>query len=133
MGLRPNGFAIVVRTWASGAVGKGTFTDSTLPIAPNPKMREVSTRELASSGGVYEQGDLLVGPFTPAYDGPPPGGYTPAQLDPPLSPADRGVEVIYVVIGPDAGQYRRITATRDRAMRYMLVLRRVNVARPAAP
>ncbi len=114
-----------MRTWATGKAGDGAYSDSAITISPNPKMREVSTHDIAGSGGRYEQGDLAVGPFTPAFTGPPAGGYTPDQLQPPVPPGSRGVEVIYTVTGPDAGQYTSVTSSRDRPMRYSLVLRRL--------
>jgi hypothetical protein len=126
-GLRPNSVSVVTRTWASGRVGKGTFDDGVpLVLTPTPMVREVSTREVASSGGRFETGDLRVGPITPAYPGPPPGGYTTAQVAPEVTPDQKGVEVIYLVTGSDAGEYSRISLNSDFALHYTLTLRRSN-------
>ncbi len=135
LGLRPNAVTIEIRTWDGGKVGRGAATVSTpgdpfgtvgLTILPTPKVREVSTHEVASSGGVYEQGDLVVGPITPAYPGPPAGGYTVEQIAPEIAPDQAGIEVVYLITGPDAGEYRRITANTDRALHFTLMLRRTN-------
>jgi hypothetical protein len=124
-GIRPNSVSIVTRTWSGERVGSGTSTDSTpLVISPVPKVREVSTREVSTSGGRYEMGDLRVGPITPYYAGPPAGGYTTAQLAPAVAPDQRGIEVLYFVTGPNAGEYRRIDLHNDFALHYTLVLRR---------
>lgn len=125
--IRPNSISVVVRTWSSGKIGSGTPTDSTpLVLTPVPKVREVSTREVASSGGRFEMGDLRVGPITPSYTGPPAGGYTTAQVAPEVAPDLDGVEVLYLVTGPDAGEYRRISINTDFALHYTLTLRRSN-------
>lgn len=126
LGLRQHGLTIRVRTWANGRIGDPfpgvadtDYTDEDLEIAPNPKVRAVTGQEIASSGGLYATGDLLVGPFTPAYSG---GGYTMEQLAP--EPAAQGVEVIYALTGPEAGEYVRVDRNGERPMRYELVLRR---------
>lgn len=127
MGLRPNAVSVITRTWASGRVGNGTFDDGVpLVLSPTPKVREMSTREIASSGGRYEMGDLVVGPITPSYTGPPAGGYSVDQVAPKVSPDQTGVEVIYLVTGSDAGEYSRISLNSDFALHYTLTIRRSN-------
>lgn len=126
LGLRQNAVDVVVRTWTSGRVGTpatqspGTdYTDATVHLAPNPKVRRVTQREVASSGGRYEDADLVVGPMTPAFLG---GGNTTDQLDPLVR--DRGVELIFVLTGPNAGEHSLVDFRRDRPMRYEAVVRR---------
>jgi hypothetical protein len=138
-GLRESAVSVVTRTWSSGRIGypdstATSYTDTTpLPIVHtggfNPKIREMSTREISASGGLYELGDLIVGPITPRYPDAPAaqvGGYTEAQVAPRVAADAPGVEVIYLVTGPEAGRYRRVTVTVDHALHYTLVLRRSN-------
>lgn len=111
---------IRTRTNSGGRVGaEGVKTDSDLVITPRPKVREVSQREIAGSGGRYVAGDVKVGPITPAHSG---GGYTEAQLAP--TAGTNGVQVIYVLAGGVAGEYLRVDLQTDRALSYFLVLRR---------
>ncbi len=126
LGLRQNAVAIVLRTWASGEIETpstqtaGTdYTDVTIRLVPNPKVRRVTQREIASSGGRYETADIVIGPMTPAFAG---GGNTVAQLDPLVLAA--GVELIFVLTGPNAGEHVVIDVRRDRPMRYEVVVRR---------
>jgi hypothetical protein len=125
-GLRQNAVDVIVRTWASGEIGVPEtqiagvdYVDQKIRLVPNPKVRRLTQREIASSGGRYEDADLIVGPMTPAFAG---GGNSTAQLDPlELQP---GVELIYVLSGPNAGEHAAIDVRRDRPMRYEVVVRR---------
>lgn len=130
--VRPNATRVVVRTWASGKVESpwpaNPDTDyvdnpSTL-LTPTPKVRRVTSGEIASSGGLYEQGDLIVGPITPAYPGPPSGGYTTEQLDPVVT-ARKGVQVLWILVGPNGGTYRKVDLRRDPSFRYEAIIRRL--------
>jgi hypothetical protein len=111
---------IRTRTWAGGRVNaEGGYSDSNILITPRPKVREVAQREITGAGGRYEAGDVKVGPITPTYSG---GGYTIAQLAPTAS--SNGVEILYVLAGAIAGDYKRIDLQTDRALSYFLILRR---------
>ena len=123
LGFRTNSLTVVLRTWPSGQPGVGAPTDAPTEITPKPKIRQISLREVSSSGGQYEAGDLLVTKITP-YDATTyPSGYTPEVLVPPIAATDRGIERLYVVEGPLAGTYRLVEFRRDRALGYSLVLR----------
>lgn len=126
LGLRQNAVDVIVRTWTSGRVGSpasqspGTdYVDVKVHLTPNPKVRRVTQREISSSGGEYEDADLIVGPMTPAFVG---GGNSLAQIDPDVR--QRGVEVIFILSGPNAGEHSLIDVRRDRPMRYECVVRR---------
>lgn len=131
LGLRTNMVTRRLRTWASGEIGRPMpatvnvdYTDEDITLDPSPKVRRVSAQEVASSGGRYEDTDLVVGPITPAYSGPSgSGGYTTDQLDPVIT-AD-GVELIYVLGGPNAGEHFLREIKRDRSLRYELVVSRL--------
>lgn len=111
---------IRTRTNAGGRIGVDAVkTDVDVVIRPRPKVREVNQREIAGSGGLYQAGDVKVGPITPAHSG---GGYTAAQLAPVTS--TNGVEIIYVLSGGVTGEYKRVDLTTDRAFSYWLLLRR---------
>jgi hypothetical protein len=112
------------RLWAGGAAGTpGGYTDTDLALPQHYKIRTVTAREVAGSGGVLLEGDIKVGPITPS-DGA--GvGYTPAQLR--ARATSPGEEIIYVVTGALAGDYTCVDANFSRAFGYMLTLR--NMAR----
>lgn len=115
-----NKLEIIRRVWAGGKPGSdGGKSDTTLELVERYKVRQLSTREIAGSGGVFETGDLRIGPITPSNGA---GvGYTVAQLAP-----DGGgnVEVIYKLSGPHAGEYRRIALETVSDVSWFLVLRR---------
>ncbi|WP_438029007.1 hypothetical protein [Sorangium sp. So ce233] len=125
-----NSLTVVTRTWWSGRVGDGDYEDAGLTLSPNPDVREVSSREIASSGGLYKPKDLRVGHITPYHAGPPAGGYTPEQLAPTFAavrPRGEPVrEVFYRVEGPLAGEYERVEGRFGEPFEYVLVLRRLN-------
>lgn len=120
LGLRTHTLTVRLKTWASGRIGLPHDDDANvdLLITPAPKIREVSSREIASSGGAFQQGDLLVTKITPDYAG---GGYTPAELAP---AADGSQEIIYLVAGPNAGEYTLAGSDFSRNFEYRLTLRR---------
>jgi len=131
---------IVTRFWTGGALGSGDKVDTggrpgTLPLALPPwtKVRQVNEREIAGSGGRYEQGDLLIGNIRPSYIDPVtslPGGFTAEDLDPirTLRPGTQGVEVIYQLRQADptgtglSGDFALIEFQRDRAFHFRLVV-----------
>ena len=89
-GLRRYSVTLRTRKWSGGKPGSGTATVTDVVLTPPPKVRVLKTEEVASSGGTYRDGDLMVEKITPKYDA---GGYTPAQLN--LRPAtDEDVAVI---------------------------------------
>lgn len=128
--IRLTSLTIVTRTWTSGTVGVApddpntlAYTDSRLELPPVYRARQVTTREIASSGGRYEAGDVKVGPITPPYvaaDGTP-GGVSEAQLKP-----DGGdsVEIIYALAGAHAGEYSLLALVSTAPFGWWLVLGR---------
>jgi hypothetical protein len=115
-----NTLSIITRTWP-GKPGEGTPTDSVLTLTPNPELREVSAREVASSGGRYKDGDIVAENITPAHVG---GGYTPEQLKPTVA-APTG-QIIYRITGPLAGDYRLANLNVEDPFEYVLTLTRTN-------
>lgn len=118
--IRTTGLIVRKRTWVGGRVGMaGGHTDEDLELPRHYRARHVTVRELAASGGLLQMGDVRFGPVTPAFEG---GGYTPEQLNPEGS---TGVEIIHVLTGAMAGEYRLIALESDRPFRYELLLRRM--------
>lgn len=121
--IRTSQLTIRSRTWLGGKRGAtGGYTDSDLEIPRKYRIRQMEQNEIASAGGRYEAGDVLVGPITPEFPGPPPGGYTEAQLKP--RPTTDATEIIYLITGAHAGEYRLIELRSMRAFGYELVIRR---------
>jgi hypothetical protein len=121
-GLRRYSVTLVRRTYAE-RVGDGSIpTAASVTLSPAPRVRVVSTREVAESGGTYQDGDLRVDRITPRLaDGS--GGYAPSDLDY-ESTTDRD-EVVIVLTGDD-GVSREGTLVKknfDRAFGYSLVVR----------
>ena len=84
--VRPTRVFVRTRTWSSGRIQTGSPVVTDLELLPIPPVR-------ATAGDP----SMVVGPITPAYPGPPSGGYTPAQLN----PADSaGTESVHVLLGP---------------------------------
>lgn len=125
LGFRTSDVSVVTRLWPSGTRGvpsETDYVDSTVTplVNPRPKVRQITSREIASSGGMYEDGDLRVDKLTPKFAA---GGYLPEEIAP-IAP-DKGTEILYLVTGPLAGEYRRINSNLDRALGYSLTLRRM--------
>ena len=125
LGFRTSDVVIRTRTWIGARSVDGAYNDEELALAnPRPRVRTLSTRGIAASGGRYELGDLRIDKLTPYFSGPPAGGYTPAQLDPPVASDD--VEERYVVSRAFAGEYVVESGTFDRALGYSVVVKRTN-------
>jgi hypothetical protein len=76
---------IRTRLWAGGHVGSGLTTDTDLVLPKRFPIRQLNAREVASSGGRFMQGDVVVEGISPAYTSHGGGGYTSDQLDPKLA------------------------------------------------
>lgn len=132
MGLRLFTPAILVRTWSGSRAGVGIPTDSALlglrvgaglyPI----KARVLTTKEIVSSGDLYKDEDIELGPITPPYTGSTMdndaiSAFSPIQGSMPT-------EVFFKLTGPGlpvtGAWYKKITQRVDRSFRYMLVVRR---------
>jgi hypothetical protein len=112
---------IVRRTWSGGRRGAGTATVAVLTALPaHTKVREISQKLVASTGGRFELGDLRVGPITPSFTG---GGFTPAELAP---VGTQGQEIVYVLAGAITGDYTAVDVDTAKAFSYFLTLRRTS-------
>jgi hypothetical protein len=126
LGLRVYASVTVrVRTWSGSVTGEGTKTDvDTLLLVGGqpPKVRQVSQKDIVRSGGLYEEGDLEIGPLTPQYAG---GGTSIASLDPAV--ATRPTEVFYRIAGPGSASggdwYKKVSDSMDRPFRMMVTVR----------
>lgn len=130
--MRPTVAQIIVRTWTGGDVGRHDPIDDpvesiTLPLYS--KVRAVTQREIAGSGGRFEDGDVVLGPITPQYPMPDGtvAGFTEIQLRP---KAAQGTEIVYKFEQQEGhatglvGEYVLIEFKRDKALRFELVLGR---------
>ena len=110
---------IVERYWAGDRKGDGPLLETVIADVPQRyKIRHVSAREVASSGGRFEMEDLNVGPVTPAYSG---GGFSPSQLKPAIS---KGHEIVFKLSGTVTGDYELIAVHTEKAFSYFMILRR---------
>jgi hypothetical protein len=117
--VRTSQLTIRTRSWSGGKRGIGPKTDSDFPLPQKYKIRELTMREVAGSGGHFEMEDVRVGPITPLdVDG---GGYTIEQLAP---DGRTGIETIYVISGDLSGEYTRIDFDRTKPFSWYLTLRR---------
>ena len=129
--IRTARVAIVTRTWAGGyreadppTPATPRYVDAVLPLPPFYDVQQLTTREVASSGGLYELGDVKVGPITPRFtrtDGTT-GGFTEAELKP--TSTANGTEIIYMLIGAHEGEYQLVELKSLRPFGYELVVRR---------
>lgn len=135
MDLRPTLVTIIQRVWAGGEIDSpADFYNDTSLVLPNfTAVRHQTEREIAGSGGRYEDDNVIVGPVTPQYtnlDGTT-GGFTEAQLDPTLvfEPGTTGVQVIYRLTLQSgatgiSGDYRLTQLHKDKSLRFLLYLAR---------
>lgn len=122
--IRTTQVTIRTRVYANGRRGSQTaYTDTDLVIPAIYKVQQIKTKEVAESGGLFEMGDIKVGPITPRGDT---LGWTEAQLQP--KPATDGVDIIYVLTGNagHAGEYSRVHFDSTKPFSYFLFLRRRN-------
>jgi hypothetical protein len=129
--LRTARLSIVTRTWTGGyreadapTPATPRYVDAALDLPPIYEVVQISTREIASSGGLYEMGDIKVGPITPRFtraDGTT-GGFSESDLKPVVTA--NGAEIIYMLIGAHAGEYQLVELRSLKPFGYDLVLRR---------
>lgn len=126
--IRTTAVTIIKRTWTGDQVRDGTSTDVSLALPPYVKVVELSNKEIANSGGKYLDGDVRVGPVTPSYltDQGVAGGFTVADLQPDADTDSQ--EIIYLLTGACAGEYRLLSSLASRPFRYELTLRRTRRA-----
>lgn len=123
LGFRTSDVVVRTRRWVGERSADGDYVDELLPLAnPRPRVRAPTGNEIASSGGKLESGDVVIDKITPRFAGPPAGGYTPDQLDPPVS--EDSVEVTYLISGAFSGEYALKWSNVDRALGYSVVVTR---------
>lgn len=130
--------SIITKTWQGprrGDPSNGGPTSTTLTLAQQYMVRQLTLKEISSSGGKFKEGDVMMYEITPwnGVVGAGSVGYSPAQLDPTIastSPTDK-VEVIYqltpgasVAGGPLAGNYALREGQFGDPFAYNLVLYR---------
>jgi len=116
---------VVTRVWSGGQKGapaapnQPRYTDTEMELLPRPKVRPLTQREIASSGGRYDDGDLIVKYIQPM---PPtePGGITTAQMLQDHVP--QGTEIFYRLAGAINGNYNRRSSNIAPALHYELVI-----------
>lgn len=126
LGLRRYSVFFRVRTWSGGKPGLGDPKDVDTYIVPKPKVRQLSTKEVAESAGTYEAGDYMIDKITPRFVDEVtgvPGGYTPGQLRP--LPAGDNQDVSIILVG-DEGlvECTPVNYNFDKAFRYSIVARK---------
>ncbi len=118
--IRTHQLTIRTRTWSGEYRGQGTPTDSDLVLPAHYPVRRVSGSDTETSGGRYKVDDVIVRHITPS-DGAG-TGYTPAQLAP--AAPSTNVQIIYVLTGPEGGDYELLEARFHKPFSYELVLRK---------
>ena len=119
---RPTTVTIRTRTWSGGRVRNGTSTDVDVVLTPTPKVRQITQREIYGAGGLYRDGDIRIGPITPAYTASSgSGGYTVAQLAPVIT--TDGVELLYILAGQMTGEHKLVNLDNGKAHAWFLVVR----------
>jgi len=83
------------------------------------KVTNLTSKEIASSGGRFEDGAIRFGPVTPDFGT---GGYTPAMLKPTVTTDD--TQIIYLLTGQVAGEYALAQLQTTKPFSYVLFLNR---------
>lgn len=130
-GLRRYDVVLYTREWPAGSIpGTHGVTPRESAVAltvgegGRPRVEQLSAREIAASGGLYEDRDIRIGPFTPPYVG---GGADPEWFAPPVS-GDRR-EYYILISNADTGElnqkYQVLRVDRSRPLRWMMVARKI--------
>lgn len=112
LGLRLHTVIVRTRTWDGDEVGRGTATDVDLVLEPAPKVRAPTPKEVATSGGIIEEGDRMVDRISATY--------TRAQLD--GRPIAAATEVFWLI---DGDPYRLVQEPREGFLGWSVTLRRM--------
>lgn len=133
-GLGLHKFTVLRRLihWDGGAPGLGTktFTDTPLFVNgnQNPKVAQVSGKDIILSGGQYTDQDYKIGPFTPTFPG---GGIADATVDPVVVPGD---ELHFFLNGPglspNGAWFKRIGDVSDSSLHVYLIVRATGNTNP---
>ena len=135
-GIRLHNVSVLVRQWPSGTPGQGTHNDTLtslkLNLGTGPiKVRNISTKDIVSSGGLYSAEDIIVGPITPPYSGSGLDNDAITVFDP-IPQAGIASEVLFLVTGPGfnptgnwpGAWFKKIETRTDKPFRYEIVLRK---------
>lgn len=110
LGLRRFTVTVRTRVWTGAIPGDGTSTDTDVVLTNQdatgtmqPVMvRQLKRSEVITSGGLYADRDIRVGPMTPDYAAQffqqSTGGYADGDLDP--VPTASATQLFYMVSGP---------------------------------
>lgn len=127
--LTPNQATIHCVVWAGGKVGAdgGVAEASGFPLALAQQypIRQLTTREISNSGGLYEHGDIIIENIPPAYSDAitgRSGGYTLLQLSP--RSTSNGIDVYYEITGTHSGFYKVVELRTDDRLAWRVVLTR---------
>ncbi len=96
MGIFRYSVTLRTRTWSGTYPGEGSPTDVDAIITPRPRVKVMSTQDVASSGGTYREGDFKIDMITPRYDT---GGWSPAMLN--LRPGITNQDVTIILTGDE--------------------------------
>jgi hypothetical protein len=133
LGMRPWSILVRKRTWSGERVGIGLPVDVDVPLhvyfgRANPRIQEVTSKDIVASGGTFTTGDIKVGPITPtclAAVTATAGGHSFPDVDP-LAGA-LPAEVMFLVTGPGTGPqgtwYKRVEGNSFNLFRMTIVLR----------
>lgn len=134
LGLNPFTVTVRVRTWNGARVGLGTKTDTDTVLKVGcacsaglqpVTVKQLSAKDIVSSGGLYTDNDYRVGPLTPDYNtGGRTGGITDTTINP--IPTDSPTEVYFKMTGPGlpvAGQWFKRIRDEETALHKYVVIR----------
>jgi len=126
LGFRRYTVTLRSRTWGGAYPGELGTTNTDVDINPPPRVRVVTTQEVASSGGTYRLGDFRIDAITPRYTTPTTGGFTPAQLN--IRPGTIPQDVAIILTGDEAApiECEAVEFRFDRAFRYTIIARQLH-------
>jgi hypothetical protein len=123
---RASQVTIRVRRWSGGRLGIGIATDTDDVMPRRWPVRQLSQREIASSGGKFNDGDIRVSDISPAYVSHGGGGFSPARLDPSVlfPKPNSDAEVFYLLDGDQTGTFTLVSLdTASDPVSWSMVLR----------
>jgi hypothetical protein len=112
---------IRTRTWGGGRRGVEPSTDADFVLPRRYRVRQISSKEIASSGGLYNEGDMRIGPITPPYTSGGGGGFTAEQLRP---AGATNKEIFVILTGDMTGEYTIKDFNSDRPFSWFLIIGR---------
>jgi hypothetical protein len=143
LGYRQIAVTVRVVTWTGNIPGKGTssFVDTPITVmsgAQNPRVTQVTERDVIASGGLYSTQDVKVGPFTPPFGATffiAAGGVSQTTTDPSQTvPASSGFkEIHYALTGkgyPNKAWFERVGSDNVSPTRWIVYLRKSGIQQP---